>query len=93
MQTLRLNQDVMPLSEFRSHLAPAIEKLRKDLRPMLLTQHGKGVAVIVDVDEFEAMREKLEVLEGIAVAEEQLAKGEFYTQTEMEQKFLARYAK
>jgi PHD/YefM family antitoxin component YafN of YafNO toxin-antitoxin module len=42
---------------------------------MVLTQRGRGVAVLMDVHEFEAMQERLEVLEDIYRAEEQLAAG------------------
>ena len=92
MHPLKLNQDVMPLSEFRSTIASSIEKLQKTLRPMLLTQHGKGVAVVIDVNEFEAMRDKIDLLEGITIAEKQIEEGDFYTQEEMERDFFARYS-
>jgi prevent-host-death family protein len=32
-------------------------------RPLLITQHGRGVVVVIDVREFEAMRRRLEELE------------------------------
>lgn len=38
----------------------------------MLTQHGRGVAVLVDIREFEFMQERLETLEDIAVARAQL---------------------
>ena len=43
---------------------------------MVLTQRGRGVAVLMDVHEFESMQERLEILEDIYRAEEQLAAGE-----------------
>jgi PHD/YefM family antitoxin component YafN of YafNO toxin-antitoxin module len=42
---------------------------------MVLTQRGRGVAVLIDVHEFESMQERLEILEDIYRAEEQLAAG------------------
>jgi len=42
---------------------------------MVLTQHGRGVAVLVDIREFEALRERLALLEDVALAEEQVATG------------------
>ncbi|MCC5793197.1 MAG: type II toxin-antitoxin system Phd/YefM family antitoxin, partial [Chromatiales bacterium] len=44
-------------------------------RPMVLTQRGRGVAVLMDVHEFESMQERLEILEDIYRAEAQLAAG------------------
>ncbi|MCQ6262839.1 type II toxin-antitoxin system Phd/YefM family antitoxin [Alcanivorax sp. MM125-6] len=45
-------------------------------RPMVLTQRGRGVAVLVDVHEYERMQERLEVLEEVYKAEEQIAAGD-----------------
>jgi len=38
---------------------------------LLITQHGRGMVVIIDVREFEAMRQRLEQLEREATAREQ----------------------
>ena len=42
-------------------------------RPLVITQCGKGVAVVLDVEEYEAMQEKIERLEEMLAAEAQLA--------------------
>ena len=42
---------------------------------MLSTFTRRGVAVLMDVHEFESMQERLEILEDIYRAEEQLAAG------------------
>ncbi len=76
MQPLRLDEDIRPLSEFRSGVASFIKKVSDTRRPLVLTQHGRGVAVVVDIREFEAMREKLEILDDIQVSRAQIAAGE-----------------
>ncbi|MFC4653897.1 type II toxin-antitoxin system Phd/YefM family antitoxin [Rheinheimera marina] len=75
MTRLRLDQDIQPLSEFRAGAAAFIRQINETRRPLLITQHGKGVAVVLDVAEYEAMREKIELLEEIRTAETQLAAG------------------
>jgi antitoxin YefM len=52
-----------------------VKQVNETRRPMVLTQHGRGVAVLVDIHEFEAMRERLALLEDIALAEAQIAAG------------------
>ena len=42
---------------------------------MVLTQRGHGVAVLVDVHEYERMQERLEVLEEVYRAEQQITAG------------------
>jgi antitoxin YefM len=75
MQPLKLDEDIRPLSEFRAGVAGFVRQVNETRRPMVLTQHGRGVAVLVDIREFEAMRERLALLEDIAVAEDEVAAG------------------
>ena len=75
MHPLKLDEDIRPLSEFRSGVASFVKQVNDTGRPLVLTRHGRGVAVLVDIHEFETMRERLETLEDIAVAREQLAAG------------------
>lgn len=82
MQPLRLDEDVRPLSEFRAGVAGFVRRVSETRRPLLLTQHGRGVAVLVDVREFEAMRERLALLEDITAAEADVAAGRLTPQDE-----------
>ena len=43
--------------------------------PVVITQHGKGVAVLLDVAEYEAMTEKIELLGDIQLGIEQIGAG------------------
>jgi prevent-host-death family protein len=76
MQPLKLDEDIRPLSEFRAGVAAFVRQVNETGRPLLLTQHGRGVVVVLDVREFEAMRERLALLEDISRAEAPLAAGE-----------------
>jgi len=42
---------------------------------MIITQHGKGVAVLLDVNEYEVMQEKIELLQDIQTSISQLENG------------------
>ena len=76
MQPMKFDQDIRPLSEFRAGVASFVKQVTETGRPLVLTQRGRGVAVVLDVHEFEAMRERLALLEDISRAEAQLARGE-----------------
>lgn len=76
MPRVRLDEDIRPLSEFRASVATFVKQLHENRRPMVLTQRGRGVAVLVDVHEYEKMRERLEMLEEVYRAEEQIASGD-----------------
>ena len=52
MQRLILDKDIKPMSEFRAHTAACIQQVQKSKRPVVITQHGKSAAVLIDVAEF-----------------------------------------
>ena len=76
MSRVRVDEDIRPLSEFRAGVATFVKQLHETRRPMVLTQRGRGVAVLVDVHEYEKMQERLEILEEVYKAEEQIASGD-----------------
>jgi prevent-host-death family protein len=76
MSRIHFDQDIKPLSEFRAGVASYIKQINETRRPLVITQRGKGVAVVLDVAEYEAMQEKIELLEEIQKAELQLSAGE-----------------
>ncbi len=75
MSRIHLDQDIQPLSGFRAGVASFIKQINETRRPLVITQRGKGVAVVLDVAEYEAMQEKIELLEEMRTAEAQLAAG------------------
>ena len=76
MSRVRVDEDIRPLSEFRAGVATFVKQLHESRRPMVLTQRGRGVAVLVGVHEYEKMQERLEILEEVYKAEEQIASGD-----------------
>jgi prevent-host-death family protein len=76
MQRLRVNQDIRSLSEIRTGIANFIKQVHDTKRPVIITQHGKGVAVLLDVHEYEMMQEKLELLSDVQISLNQLENGE-----------------
>jgi len=75
MSRIHFDQDIQPLSDFRAGAASFIRQVNETRRPIVITQRGKGVAVVVDVAEYEAMQEKIELLEEMQKAEDQLSAG------------------
>ncbi|MDF7801836.1 type II toxin-antitoxin system Phd/YefM family antitoxin [Pontiellaceae bacterium B1224] len=75
MQRLILDQDIKSMSEFRANTAACIHQVQSSKRPVVITQHGKSAAVLIDVAEFEAMSQRLELLEDIAMGESMIDEG------------------
>jgi len=76
MPVLKPSQDVQPLSAFRANAAGFLEQVRATKRPLVLTQHGKSAAVVMDVDAYESLVEELELVRDIRLAKAELAPGE-----------------
>jgi prevent-host-death family protein len=76
MPSLKPSQDVQPLSAFRANAAGFLDQVRATKRPLVLTQHGKSAAVVLDVDQYEALVEEIEVIRDIRQAKAELARGE-----------------
>jgi antitoxin YefM len=91
MGTIRFSEDVRPLSEFRANAAAFVEQVQTTQRPIVLTQHGRSAAVLLNVLEYERLVERAEVLDDIRIAEEQIARGEGVEHDVVEQEVLARF--
>ena len=52
-----------------------ISSLDQDHEPVLITQHGKPAAYLVDVETFEHLQQRLSILEGIARGERSVEDG------------------
>ena len=86
--TLSLEQDIRPLSEFRRNSAQFISKLKKENRTIVLTQHGKSAAVLVDVASYQRMLDKLELMEELLEAERQINAGDLISHEDAKDQIL-----
>lgn len=76
MPTIRLSEDVKPISDLKSRASAIVNHVRESHRPLLLTRRGQGVAVLLDVEEYERLVERAEFVEAIAEGMEAAARGE-----------------
>jgi prevent-host-death family protein len=56
MQTLNLDKNILPVSDFRANTAMFLKKIKKDKQPIFLTQHGRGAAVILAINEYAKLK-------------------------------------
>jgi len=76
MAYLKPSKDIQPLSAFRANAAGFLKSVRESQRPLVLTQHGKSAAVVLDVEQYDALMDELEVIRDIKDAKAELARGE-----------------
>ncbi|MBE7538795.1 MAG: type II toxin-antitoxin system Phd/YefM family antitoxin [Opitutaceae bacterium] len=59
-----------------------IAELQEARDPVLITQHGRPAAYLVDVGTYDEMNRRLSVLEGIALGEQAMREGRTASQAE-----------
>lgn len=79
---ISIAKDIEPLSEFRKRSADFIKRLKKEKQPIILTQHGKSAAVLMDVTEYERFSKKIKLLEDLLEAKQQVEQGKTFTMDE-----------
>lgn len=93
MQRLKFDQDIKPLSEFRANATACLQQVHETGRPIIITQHGKSSAVLLDVHKYEQLIEKLELLQEIKTAEAQIDDSQAASHSEAKQQIMKRLKK
>lgn len=93
MPRLNLEEDIKPLSEFRANVSSCLQQVNRTRRPLVITNHGKSTAVVMDVAEYEALMERLELLEDLQAAERQIEEGHGVSHENARQTILERLRK
>ena len=77
------SRDVHPITDFKAKGSAIVEQARQTGRPVLITQRGRGVAVVVSLDEFERMRDELAFGRAVDEGAEQARRGQFASSAEV----------
>jgi antitoxin YefM len=91
MPSLRPSTDVRPVTEFRANTSAVIEQMHATKRPVILTQHGRSAAILLDVDVYEGLIDELELLRNLQVAESQIAAGQVIPHEEVARRMREKY--
>ena len=76
---INASQDVKPISDFRKDSAKVLKRLKETKKPVLLTQHGRSVAVLLDVEEYESREYDRQLARAIAEGLDAVAEGEVHS--------------
>ena len=57
--SINLAEDIYPISELESKAKQLIEKAQATKRPLIITEGGRSKVVIIDIGEFQALREQV----------------------------------
>ena len=59
-----------------------LAELHESKEPVLITEHGQPSAYLVDVQDYEMMQHRMEILDGLAMGETAILENRIYTQAE-----------
>jgi prevent-host-death family protein len=77
--------DIKPVTYMKTHSAELLAEVNKKRTPVVITQNGAPRAVVMDVESYERMQDALILLKLISHSEEDLKKGHWLSQQQMEQ--------
>jgi len=63
-----------------------IGELRTEKSPVMITEHGKPAAYLIDVESFEANKRRMQLLEGLARGEKAFSEGRILSHSEAKKK-------
>ncbi|WP_437590559.1 type II toxin-antitoxin system Phd/YefM family antitoxin [Sorangium sp. So ce1000] len=66
---------IKPVTEIKRHATEIIAQLQADHVPVLITEHGRSAAVLLDIESYQGLLRRIELLEGIARGERAFSEG------------------
>ncbi|NUO78648.1 type II toxin-antitoxin system Phd/YefM family antitoxin [candidate division KSB1 bacterium] len=84
MQTILPSEDIRPISELGGHTAKFLKDAQRTRRPIFLTSRGKAAGVLIDIEEYERLLERIAFHETILAAEAEAKRGEVVSHAQLE---------
>ena len=73
MKPISIQDDIIPIGEFKTHASRIMRNLRQEGRPVVITQHGRPAGVLISPEDFDRFTERerfvAAVNEGLADSE------------------------
>ena len=63
------------VTEIKRHATEIIAQLQRSREPIVITEHGRSAAVLMDMETFDRLNQRLALLEGITRGERAFAEG------------------
>ena len=63
---IKFSKDIVPISDLKVNPGKIINQANDTHRPILLTNRGRGVAVVQSLDEYEIQEEEREFMKAVA---------------------------
>ncbi len=74
------------VTNLKRHATKILAELHGSKEPVLITEHGQPSAYLVDVQDYQFMQRRLELLEGLSRGERAVLEGRTYSQNQAKEK-------
>jgi prevent-host-death family protein len=65
MRSVRVSQDIVPVSDFKAQAADWLKRVADSGQPIVITQNGKAAGVLLSPAEFDRLTERARFIEAI----------------------------
>ena len=76
-------KNIKPLTDFRNHIKQYIKELNTTKKPIILTQHGKSAAVLLDAEHYQDITDQIEFMRKVATGLEDYKQNRIHDATEV----------
>jgi prevent-host-death family protein len=73
---LKVSEDVIPVTDLRTHSARVLTQVAKTGRPVVITRRGRSTAVLEDVEQYERRVERLRLCEKLIEGMQAVQRGD-----------------
>lgn len=82
MKGSRFSEDVRSVTDLKQKGAEIVKHVRRTRRPVLLTRRGRGVAVLLDLQEYETMADRLAFVDAVEAGMREAGSGRLHRHKE-----------
>jgi prevent-host-death family protein len=96
MTIILVMSETRPLADVKAHLSEIVDLVESQHERVIITRHGRPVAVILSTEDLAGLEETLDILatpgalDDIQAAENEIDGGSFLTAAELRTKYLAK---
>jgi prevent-host-death family protein len=65
MKDVMLSEDVFPIAEFKKQASRLFRRVKEAKRPIVVTQNGTPVGVVIPAEEYDRIRERARFIEAV----------------------------
>jgi prevent-host-death family protein len=74
----KFSEDVYPITDLKTRAASIVAQAHRSRRPVLLTKRGRGVAVLLELEEYEALVERAGFVQAVEAGAQAARAGDLY---------------